>query len=163
MAKVEICNYCIYFYILAGPNSIKFLRVKFMRVTIIICLLIMSSSVYGQEIGSIKNGKHSLKLFKSDNLFACVYSDINESSFKVEKSFNFYDKQKIYDIIMSGFNDRDHQIFVQTNKDTILKFEYKRVNGEWMLKIRQNNLDTKTISISTFFKKDQIVDLFGYI
>lgn len=134
-----------------------------MRVTITIFLLIMSSSVCGQEIGSIKNGKHTLKLLKSDDIFACVYSDINESTFKVEKSFKFYNKQKIYDVIMNGFNDRDHQIFVQTNTDTILKFEYKRVNGEWMLKIRQNNLDTKTSSNSTFFNKDQIVDLFGYI
>ena len=134
-----------------------------MRVAIIIFLLIMSSSVYGQEIGSIKNGKHSLKLLKSNDIFTCVYSDINESSFKVEKSFIFYNKQTIYDIIMNGFNDRDHQIFVQTNKDTILKFEYKRLNGEWMLKIRQNNLDTKTSSISTFFNKNQIVELFGYI
>jgi hypothetical protein len=134
-----------------------------MRATIVIFLLIMSSSVFGQEIGSIKNGKHSLKLLKSDNIFACVYSDVNSTTFNVEKSFKFNNKQKVYDIIMNGFNNRDHQIIVQTNKDTILKFEYKRVNGEWMLKIRQNNLDTKTTGISTFFKKEQIVQLFGYI
>ena len=123
----------------------------------------MCSSVCGQEIGSIKNGKHSLKLLKSDDIFACVYSDVNSTTFNVEKSFKFHNKQTVYDIIMNGFNNRDHQIIVQANKDTILKFEYKRVNGEWMLKIRQNNLDTKTTSISTFFKKDQIVKLFGYI
>jgi hypothetical protein len=123
----------------------------------------MSSSVYGQEIGSIKNGKHSLKLLKSDNIFACVYSDVNSTTFNVEKSFKFNNKQTVYDIIMNGFNNRDHQIIVQTNKDTILKFEYRRINGEWMLKIRQNNLDTKTTGISTFFNKDQIVKLFGYI
>ncbi len=134
-----------------------------MRAAIFICFLLISSAVFGQEIGSVNNGKHSIKLLKSEDLFACVYSDVNESTFRVEKSFKFYNKQTIYDIIMNGFNDRDHQIFVQTNKDTILKFEYKRVNGEWMLKIRQNNLDTKTSSISTFFNKDQIVELFGYI
>ena len=134
-----------------------------MRATIIIFLLIMSSSICGQEIGSIKNGKHSLKLLKSDNFFACVYSDVNESTFKVEKSFKFYSKQTIYDIIMNGFNDRDHQIFVQTNKDTIVKFEYKKIKGRWMLKIRQNNLDTKTSSISTFFYKEQIKHLFGHL
>jgi len=134
-----------------------------MRVTIIIFLLIMSSSVCGQEIGYIKNGNHSLKLLKSDDIFACMYSDVNSTTFNVEKSFKFYNKQTVYDIMMNGFNNRDHQIIVQANKDTILKFEYKRVNGEWMLKIRQNNLDTKTTSISTFFMKDQIVKLFGYI
>ena len=134
-----------------------------MRAAIFICFLLISSAVFGQEIGSVNNGKHSIKLLKSEDLFACVYSDVNESTFRVEKSFKFYNKQTIYDIIMNGFNDKDHQVFVQTNKDTILKFEYKRVNGEWMLKIRQNNLDTKTSSISTFFNKDQIVELFGYI
>ena len=67
------------------------------------------------------------------------------------------------EIMMNGFNDKDHQIFVQTNQDTIVKFEYKRINGQWMLKIRQNNLDTKTSSISTFFYKEQITKLFGYL
>jgi hypothetical protein len=132
-----------------------------MRVVIFMGFLLVSLSISGQEIGHIKNGNHSIKLLKSNNIFACVYSDINKLATIAEKSFNFYDKQAVYEIIMGGFNDKDHQIFVQTNKDTIIKFEYKRVKGEWMLKIRQSNLDSKTIGISTFFNKAQITELFG--
>lgn len=125
--------------------------------------MLLSNSIFGQEIGHVKNGKHSLKLLKTDDLFACVYSDVNETSSIVERSFKFYNKQIVYDIIMNGFNNKDHQIFVQTGRDTILKLDYKLVNGEWMLKIRQNNLDTQTTGISTFFNKEQIEELFGFI
>jgi hypothetical protein len=116
-----------------------------------------------QQIGIVNNGDHSLKLLKTDHLFACFYSDIKENSYAANKSFKFSNKDFVYEIMMNGFNNKDHQIFVQTNKDTIVKFEYKKVNGRWMLKIRQNNLDTKTTSISTFFYKEQIEKLFGYL
>lgn len=134
-----------------------------MRYYIFGCFLLIFWSMSSQQIGSINNGKHSLKLLKAEHLFACVYSDINETSYTAEKSFKFSNKEFVYEIMMNGFNDKDHQIFVQTNQDTIVKFEYKRVNGRWMLKIRQNNLDSKTTSISTFFYKEQIKKLFGVL
>ncbi len=134
-----------------------------MRYYIFGCLMLIFSSMSSQQIGSVNNGKHSLKLLKTEHLFTCVYSDINETSFIAEKSFKFSNKEFVYEIMMDGFNNKDHQIFVQTNKDTIVKFEYKMINGRWMLKIRQNNLDTQTSSISNFFYKEQIKKLFGYL
>lgn len=134
-----------------------------MRYYIFGCFLWIFSSMSSQQIGIVNNGDHSLKLLKTDHLFACFYSDIKENSYAANKSFKFSNKDFVYEIMMNGFNNKDHQIFVQTNKDTIVKFEYKKVNGRWMLKIRQNNLDTKTTSISTFFYKEQIEKLFGYL
>ena len=132
-----------------------------MRYYIFFYFILITSFIFGQEIGHVKKGNHSIKLLKSNNLFVCVYSDVNATAFNKVNSFNFSNKNTIYEIMMDGFNNKDHQIFVQTNKDTIVKFEYKRIKGEWMLKIKQNNLDTKTIGISTFFNKEQIVELFG--
>ncbi len=132
-----------------------------MRYYIFFYFILITSFIFGQEIGYVKKGNHSIKLLKSNNLFVCVYSDVNATAFNKENSFNFSNKNTIYEIMMNGFNNKDHQIFVQTNKDTIVKFEYKRIKGEWMLKIKQNNLDTKTIGMSTFFNKEQIVELFG--
>lgn len=122
--------------------------------------LLFVFSVNAQELAVINNGNHSLRLVQKEKQFALVYSDINEVEM-TEKSFEFFDKQKLYDIILAGFNNEDHQVYIQANKDTIVKFSYRQLNGEWMVMIKQENMDTETKSISTFFSKSSIQELFG--
>ena len=53
---------------------------------------------------------------------------------------------------MNGFEkSSDHQIIVQTNNDTIVKFEFKEIKGQKMLKIKQNNLTVQTFGVSVFY------------
>jgi len=133
-----------------------------MRIKFLICFLLFSLSVISQEIGSVKNGIHSIKLLKSNNLFSCVYSDVYSVDFNKEKSFNFPNIDTIYTIVMDGFkHHKDHQIIVQTGNDTIVKFEFKMIKGRNMLKIKQNNLESKTFGTSTYFSKKDIGKLFG--
>jgi len=133
-----------------------------MQLKILIYFFLISSTLLGQEIGSIKNGNHSIKLLKSNNLFSCVYSDVSSVDFKKEKSFSFPNINTIYTIVMDGFkHHKDHQVIVQTSNDTIVKFEFKMIKGKNMLKIKQNNLDSKTFGTSTYFTKKEIVKLFG--
>ena len=133
-----------------------------MQLKILIYFFLISSTLLGQEIGSIQNGNHSIKLLKSNNLFSCVYSDVNSVDFKKEKSFSFPNINTIYTIVMDGFkHHKDHQVIVQTSNDTIVKFEFKMIKGKNMLKIKQNNLDSKTFGTSTYFTKKEIVKLFG--
>lgn len=135
------------------------MKVKFLM----ICILISFSS-FGQEIGSIRNGNHTIKLLKSDNLFSFVYSDINSNKPNNEKSFHFPNIDTIYTIVMDGFNySKNHQIIVQTSSDTIVKFEFKKIRGKKMLMIKQNNLANKTFSTSSLFTQDEIKKLFGNI
>lgn len=122
--------------------------------------LLFVFSVNAQELAVINNGNHLLRLVQKEKQFALVYSDINEVEM-TEKSFEFFDKQKLYDIILAGFNNEDHQVYIQANKDTIVKFSYRQLNGEWMVMIKQENMDTETKSISTFFSKSSIQELFG--
>jgi len=125
-------------------------------------LLITSSCLFGQEIGHIKKGKHSLKLLKSDNYFEIVYSDTKSKHQYVEKSFKFLNKEKIYDIIMDGFMYKnDHQVVVWSDKDTVVKFNFKKVRGEVLVYLNHNNLKQKVRGLSSFYSKDQIVELFG--
>ena len=129
---------------------------------IIILFILISSSVVGQEIGSVYNGKYSVKLLKTNDLYTCFYSDINSKSYISEKSFDFPDKEVVYKIIMDGFeNKKRYQIFVLTDTDIVIKFEYVKINGIRLLKIKHNNLNTKTTGISTFINKEQIDILFG--
>ena len=133
-----------------------------MQLKILIYFFLISSTLLGQEIGSIKNGNDSIKLLKSNNLFSCVYSDVSSVDFKKEKSFSFPNINTIYTIVMDGFkHHKDHQVIVQTSNDTIVKFEFKMIKGKNMLKIKQNNLDSKTFGTSTYFTKKEIVKLFG--
>ena len=133
-----------------------------MQLKILIYFFFISSTLLGQEIGSIQNGNHSIKLLKANNIFSCVYSDVNSVDFKKEKSFSFPNINTIYTIVMDGFkHHKDHQVIVQTSNDTIVKFEFKMIKGENMLKIKQNNLDTKTFGTSTYFTKKEIMKLFG--
>ena len=129
---------------------------------IIILFILISSSVVGQEIGSVYNGKYSVKLLKTNDLYTCFYSDINSKSYISEKSFDFPDKEVVYKIIMDGFeNKKRYQIFVLTDTDIVIKFEYVKINGIRLLKIKHNNLNTKITGISTFINKEQIDILFG--
>jgi len=133
-----------------------------MQFKTLIFSLLISASCFSQEIGSAKNGNHSIKLLKTENLFSFVYSDINSKILNEENSFHFPNIDTMYLIVMNGFDyHNDHQVIIQTNKDTIVKFDFKKVNGKKMLMIRQNSLLNEKFSTSTFFTKNEIVGLFG--
>jgi len=133
-----------------------------MRILISLIFLLFSLSVFSQEIGSAKNGNHSIKLLKSNNVFSFVYSDANSKIVNDEKSFHFSNLDTMYLIVKNGFeHQKDHQVILQTNVDTIVKFNFKKIKGEKMLMIRQNNLSDKNSSTSTFFTQDEIEKLFG--
>ena len=125
-------------------------------------MLLITLPSFGQEIGCASRGIHSIKLLKSNNLFSFVYSDINSQPHDKEKSFNFHNKETVFKMIMDGFSSiTDHQMIVLTTNDTIIKFEFRKIKGKKMLKIKQNNLQSKTFGTSTFFTKNEIVQLFG--
>lgn len=133
-----------------------------MQMKIILFFLLISCSIFGQEIGHVKNGKHSVKLLKSENLFSWVYSDVNSGIKHLEKSFNFPNKETIYNIIIEGFeNSNNHQIIVQTDHDTIVKFEYKKIKGKMLLNINHSTINSKTAGKSTSLSREQLTTLFG--
>lgn len=133
-----------------------------MQIKLTLFFILVTASIFGQEIGSVKNGKHSVKLLKSENLFSWVYSDINSKTLHIEKSFNFPNKETIYNIIIEGFEkNANHQIIVQTDQDTVVKFEYKKIQGEMLLNINHNNLSNKTAGTSTSLSRQQMIALFG--
>ncbi|WP_457617486.1 hypothetical protein [Lutibacter sp.] len=130
------------------------------RILIFSFILLSSLFSFGQEIGSVKNGNYSIKLLKSNNQFLVVYSDLNSENFN-NRSFHFPNKNTIYNIIVNGFDAiNDHQVIVKTNNDTIIKFEFKKIKGKKMLKIKQNNLISNTFSTSAFFTKNEILNIF---
>ncbi|PKP10186.1 MAG: hypothetical protein CVU08_13875 [Bacteroidetes bacterium HGW-Bacteroidetes-3] len=133
-----------------------------MQIKILLFFLLISSSIFSQEIGSVKNGTYSVKLLKMDNLFSWVYSDVNSGKSHTEKSFNFPNKETIYNIILDGFEIKNnHQIIVQTDQDTVVKFEYKKIKGEMRLNIIHNNLISKIAGTSTSLSRQQLRTLFG--
>ncbi|MFZ2283043.1 MAG: hypothetical protein WAV86_04140 [Lutibacter sp.] len=133
-----------------------------MQLKLTLFLILMTASIFGQEIGHVKNGKYSVKLLKSDNLFSWVYSDVNSKTAHAEKSFHFPNKETIYNIIIEGFEKNDnHQIIVQTDQDTVVKFEYKKIKGEMRLNINHNNLNSKIAGTSTSLSRQQLTALFG--
>lgn len=133
-----------------------------MQIKLTLLLILMTASIFGQEIGHIKNGKHSVKILKSENLFSWVYSDVNSGTKPIEKSFNFPNKETIYNIIIEGFkNLENHQIIVQTDQDTVVKFEYKKIKGEMFLNINHHNINSKTAGTSTSLSREQLSALFG--
>ncbi len=122
----------------------------------------MASSLSAQEVGIIKKGSHSIELLKLNNNYSIVYSDMNATSNLLENSIYFPIKESVYEIIMNGFiSDVDHQIILHTINDTIVKLEYKVVNGEKMIKFKQNNLGNNTFGTSIFYTKSEIQTLFG--
>lgn len=133
-----------------------------MKIKLTLFLILMTASIFAQEIGSVKNGKHSVKLLKSENLFSWVYSDVNSKIIPTEKSFNFPNKETIYNIIIEGFKkNNNHQIIVQTDQDTVVKFEYKKIKGEMLLNITHNNWNSKIAGTSTSLSRQQLTALFG--
>lgn len=133
-----------------------------MQIKMTMFLILMTASIFGQEIGRVNNGEHSVWLLKTENLFSWVYSDINSATAPTEKSFDFPNKETIYNIIMEGFDKKDnHQIIVQTDKDTVVKFQYKKIKGEMLLNINHHNLDNKTGGTSTSLSRQQMTALFG--
>lgn len=133
-----------------------------MKIKLTLFLILMTSSIFGQEIGHVKNGRHSVRLLKSENLFSWVYSDVNSGTEHIEKSFNFPNKETVYNIIIEGFEKiNNHQIIVQTDQDTVVKFEYKKIKGEMLLNINHNNLNSKTAGTSTSLSRKQLIALFG--
>lgn len=133
-----------------------------MQFKTLIFFLLISISCFSQEIGIVKNGNYSIKLLKIDKLFSFTYSDVNSKNSNDENSFDFPNIDTMYQIVMDGFDyHNDHQVIVQTSKDTIVKFDFKKVNGKKMLMIRQRSLLSEKLSTSTFFTKDEIIKLFG--
>lgn len=130
------------------------------RFLFIAFILTITTAVSGQELGKINNGKHSLKLMKNAHEFSLIYSDVSDDE-ALEKSFNFIDINKLYNILIDGFNEKDHQVYIQANRDTIIKLSYRRMKGEWMVMIKQDNMDTNTKGHSTFFSKESIEELFS--
>ncbi len=117
---------------------------------------------YSQEIGRVINDGHSITLLKSNDQYACVYTDVNMSSLYPKKAFVFPNKETLYKIIIDGFiNETNHQVYVQTGKKSIVKFEYKIIKGVMFVKINHNNLHNNIIGNTTFLTKDQIDELFG--
>ena len=97
-----------------------------------------------------------------ENLFSWVYSDINSGVKHEEKSFNFPNEETLFNIIMDGFENADnHQIIVQTDQDTVVKFEYKKIKGEVLLNINHNNIVSNTAGKSTSLNRKQLTTLFG--
>jgi len=134
------------------------------RLLLFICLFLFASSLFSQEVGSIKKGNHSIELLKLNNRYSMVYSDINSNKVIVENTIHFSIKESVYEIIMNGFNSNvDHQIILQTSNDTIVKLEYRAIKGEKMLKIKQNNLAVNTFGASIYFTKSEMQTLFGNI
>ena len=133
-----------------------------MQFKTLIFFLLISSTLFSQEIGSVINGNYTIKLIKANNQFSVVYSDVNSEAFNSKMSFNFPNIDTMYTIVMDGFkHQKDHQVIVQTNNDTIVKFEFKKLKGKKMLMIRQNSLVSKIVGTSIFFSKDEIIKLFG--
>lgn len=136
-----------------------------MRIKILILMGIFcfSTSIFGQEIGSVISGNHTVKILKSNDLFACVYTDLNSTTQDINhKSFHFPIKETIYQIIMDGFKtNSSHQIFVQTDENTIVKFEYKIIDGQLKLTINHNDLNKQLIGVSTYLTEGQVKRLFG--
>ena len=133
------------------------------KVILLMGMFLISSSIISQEIGRVVNGSQSVIVVKTNNRFECVYSDVgNSESFATQKSFIFPFNDSLYNIIIDGFESgRNHQTVVQTYEDTIIKFDYRSINGRIFLTFRHNNLKNNVIGTSISLTKGQIDKLFG--
>lgn len=136
-----------------------------MQLVTILFTFLISFGLWGQEIGVIKKGDHSIKLIQEDDSFVLVYSDITSTKGVLkENSIRFSVKESVYDIIMKGYrNKKGHQVIVDVGNDTIVKLDYHFIKGENLLKIRQNNLTLNTFGASIYIKESEIIELFGGI
>jgi hypothetical protein len=135
----------------------------FMRFTTTVFFLLFSCVILGQEIGIVKSGMHTIKLFKQNNAYALSYSDINSTQNNIiENTFYFGIKERVFSILMNGFEKRkNHQVIIKAPNDIIVKFQFHHFNGEYYVKILQNNLGINSFGTSTFFSKEEIKTLFG--
>jgi len=125
----------------------------------IVVAFFISTTVTSQEIGSVINEQYSIKLLKTSNNYALIYSDIYSSDHNV---INFQMKETVYNILVDGFKSAvNHLIILKTNNDLIVNLEFVNIKGEKMLKIAQNNLANNTTGTSTYFSKTDILKVFG--
>jgi len=130
----------------------------YMKILVSVFFIFFSVHISSQEIGSVKKANHSIKLVKTSDSYSLIYSDLYT---KNQNAIQFNFKETVYNIIMDGFEkNSDHQIIVQTDNDTIVKFEFKEIKGQKMLKIKQNNLTVQTFGVSTFYTQKDILQLF---
>lgn len=133
-----------------------------MRFKLLFFLFFTSTILFAQEIGSVKNGTHSLKLIKMDEMYTFVYSDTNSKGTKTEKSFHFPNKDTVYNIINNGFKKfKSHQVIVLTDVDTVVKFQYSKLDNKILFKINHSNLKSKISGTSFYFTQNEIANLFG--
>jgi len=124
---------------------------------IVLVFLLFAFSIYGQENGNGLKINHSIKFLKTDNIYTCVYTDVSSKKIYTEKSFDFPVIKTIQKIILDGFKvKKDHQSIVQVDNSTIVKFEFRTINGVRMFKIRQNNFQKKIFGASGFFSEQEI-------
>lgn len=132
-----------------------------MRNAFLLSLVLLSCAIHGQEKLNIDKENFTIELQKNDYVFSCFYSDTNNKTSSEVKSFQIPDIDKVYEIIMNGFEkDRNHRTYVLTNKDTVVRFEYSRMRGEVQLRIKHNDLLNNYIGSTAYLNKEQIVDLF---
>jgi hypothetical protein len=128
-----------------------------MHYKISLILLLFSFSLFGQETGKVIKETHSIKFLRSDNIYTCVYTDVNSKNNFAEKSFSFPVLKTIQKIILDGFRVKnDHQSIIQINNSIIVRFEFRTINGRSMFKIRQNNFQKKIFGTSAFISENDI-------
>ncbi|WP_111709021.1 hypothetical protein [Lutibacter citreus] len=131
------------------------------KITLIIIFL-TAFQIAGQEIGNIYKNNHFIKLNKTASDFCLIYSDINSNNLFFENSIQFSNKETIYNIIINGFKKKNnHQVFIKTNNNIIVKLKYIHLRGEKLLSIKHNNLSNKTRGQSHFFTQEDFEQLFS--
>lgn len=129
-----------------------------MRVFFLAILFSSSFIGFGQEIKSVYNSEHSIKLLKFPHTYSLEYSDIYSNTKNV---FNFQIKETIYNIILEGFKSTsNHSVIIKAGNDIIVNFNFVTINGLKMLRINQNNLLSNTEGTSNYFSKIDIENLF---
>lgn len=132
-----------------------------MRIVFFLSLILLSCTINGQEKLDIDKETFIIKLQKNDYIFSCFYSDTNNKNFSEVRSFQFPNVVSVYKIIMNGFKkDGNHKTYVLTNKDTVVRFEFIKMNGEIQLKIKHNNLINNYVGATAYLNRKQIVNLF---
>ena len=129
--------------------------------TILLSLVFFSLTINGQGKLNVNKGFDLIEIQKKNNLFSCFYEDTNAAISSNVKSFQFPNIDRVYGIIMDGFEvDKNHKTYVLTDKDTIVRFEFTKISGEVQLKIKHNNLLNNYVGSTVYLNRAQVVDLF---
>jgi hypothetical protein len=132
-----------------------------MRKAILLSLVLVSLSMNGQEKLNLNKGFNLIELRKNNNVFSFFYEDANASISSEIRSFQFPNVNRVYDIIINGFDvGENHKTYVLTNKNTIVRFEFSEILGEVQLKIKHNNLLNNYVGSTAYLNRAQIVALF---